>query len=191
VKVLIWTCRYRDNLDALSFIDKIKVPNGKKVTWIISYNNPYPPHEIVTVNTDKFSVSYPKGWENMIMGLNLAREFALVNGYDYMFTIEDDMIVPEDVIIRLLSWKKDVVCSAYRLKGGKGKYYPGLFKGLIEVEFVTFGCTLISRNVLEKVKFRVVTENGKVGDMAFSEDARKAGFKLYADTNLVCGHLGT
>lgn len=188
-KILIWTCRYRDNLDALSFIDKLKVPDNKKVVWIISYNNPHPPQEIVTINTEKFSVSYSKGWENIISGLNLAREFALLNGYDYMFTMEDDVIVPEDAIIRLLSWKKDIVCSAYKLKNSK--YSPGLFKGLIKVNFVTFGCTLISRKVLEKVEFKVINKNGKIGDMAFSEDARRAGFELYADTDLICPHIGT
>lgn len=58
---------------------------------------------------------------------------------------------------------------------------------LMEVLFTGLGCILISRKVLEKVKFDWAKDS--FDDAKFAEDARKAGFKVYIDTRVRCDHI--
>ncbi len=57
---------------------------------------------------------------------------------------------------------------------------------LLEVGFCGLGCVLIKREVLEKIEFRA--DETSFDDMFFSIDARKNGFKIFADTNQKCKH---
>lgn len=59
----------------------------------------------------------------------------------------------------------------------------------IPIRFCGLGCVLIHRDVLEKVPFKAeITFQGH-DDVWFSNDAAKAGFKLYADTSVKCKHM--
>ncbi len=51
------------------------------------------------------------------------------------------------------------------------------------------GCTLIHRNVLEKIKFRTHHENLVADDWMFSLDCRMHGFVQKHDLSVVCGHI--
>jgi hypothetical protein len=50
---------------------------------------------------------------------------------------------------------------------------------------------LISREVLEKISFRLSEENTTYDDMTFCEDLHKQKISLYADTAIKCKHLIT
>lgn len=62
---------------------------------------------------------------------------------------------------------------------------------IVECDAVATGCMLIHRSVLEKMKppwFEYIT-GGNSEDLIFCYNAKKAGFKVYADLSTVCGHF--
>ena len=52
-------------------------------------------------------------------------------------------------------------------------------------------CTLIKREVLENMPqpWFFPTNNGE--DLSFCKRATDAGYKIYCDTELICGHVGS
>jgi hypothetical protein len=65
--------------------------------------------------------------------------------------------------------------------------------GIQEVAEAGFGCILVHRRVLEALPspwFKYdQNEPGGGEDIGFCRDARAAGFRIYVDMNLDCGHL--
>lgn len=67
-------------------------------------------------------------------------------------------------------------------------------KGLVEIDSTGTGVIMCSRKVLETIKKpfeRIFDEDGIAilgSDLAFSEKAKEAGFKLYSDTSNICKH---
>lgn len=68
----------------------------------------------------------------------------------------------------------------------KNWLYPS---GIREYGHAGFGCTLISRRVLEKVKFKYDPKNVAQLDAYFYADSIKKGFIPYVDTGLIVGHV--
>jgi hypothetical protein len=147
------------------------------------------------------------GYKNNLKKMNKARDIFLKGDYDLFFTIEADMIVPEDCLERLVLTLNhaDVAygfyCSRHTSKrwlvfdetgsdmnpvlqkkvlDNWGKIIPSWGMG--------FGCTLIKRKVLEEITFRIV-ERGAAADAYFAQDARVAGFVQKHDLGVVCGHI--
>jgi hypothetical protein len=62
-------------------------------------------------------------------------------------------------------------------------------RGLIEVYAGSMGTTLIKREVIEKIKFRIRAEGiRQFTDFLFWHDARVAGYVGYTDTDILVGH---
>jgi len=143
------------------------------------------------------------------IGLSLvytAREAAvkafLEGPYDALLFVDSDMVVPVDMLARLVDADKDIV-SALAFKRTPG-YEPCIFsecneqeatfyldypKGLIEIEGVGMACTLIKRRVFEAVPEPWFFPHKTLGeDLSFCVRARAAEFKIFCDTELVCGH---
>jgi hypothetical protein len=60
---------------------------------------------------------------------------------------------------------------------------------VLEVGAAGFGCTLVSRKVLEAVDLRTFNNSETGGeDIAFFVDARAKGFKTVANTGVKCLH---
>jgi len=134
-----------------------------------------------------------------------AAKYLLESGCDSLLFIDSDMVVPMDLVPRLIEADKDIV-SGLAFKRVPG-YEPCIFKkcdregtqfwfdypkGLIEIQGVGMACTLIKRKVFEKTPkpwFFPETDLGE--DLAFCVRAKEQGFKIYCDTNLVCGHCTT
>ena len=149
--------------------------------------------------------------ERIVHSRNILREYALENNYDYFLSLEQDVIPPKDVLEQLLQHGKEVVTGVYFTKytiQGKPVLKPLLWKAkgktlefveeekiiqpqLIIVKASGLGCVLISREVLEKISFRLSEENTTYDDMTFCEDLHKQGISLYADTAIKCKHLIT
>ena len=164
------------------------------------------------VNVEK--IPYSKSvYERLINSRNKLRERALEGGYDYLFSIEQDVIAPKNIIQKLLEHKKDIISGVYfipEMRGDKPRLAPMIWaehptdpmkktnikdeviagKYLIKIAACGLGCLLISRKVLEKIKFRYDLKQGTgVDDSFFSFDAAKTGFEMYADTATKCKHL--
>ncbi|MBI2107153.1 glycosyltransferase [Candidatus Woesearchaeota archaeon] len=165
--------------------------------------------------------------KKMVECKNLLREKVLKEKYDYLLALDQDTIPPEDVLERLLSFKKDFIAGVYFgyphkegfnltqkniVKIDKRKAtiftpivwishpeYPKKVRyltveelkpeRLIEVFLVGSGCILLSREFLEKIKFRYVEDNTNYDDYWLCEDARESGYKVYAYTGCICKHL--
>lgn len=179
-----------------------------------------------------------KARETIVISRNLLRQKVLDGGYDYFFSLEQDVMPPINVIEAMLEDKKDIVGGMYcnmfvdnfgieqmkplvymaiskeEFEALKGEKFKGteiqkkILSGkitrpeqinsqlslnhvreprLMEVLFTGLGCMLISRKVLEKVKFGWAEDS--FDDAKFAEDARKAGFKVYVDTRIRCDHI--
>lgn len=69
------------------------------------------------------------------------------------------------------------------LQWDDGSYFP--------IDACGFGCVLISREVFERIKapWFQITEDGSE-DLQFCMKARKFGFEIFADSRVLCGHIG-
>ena len=141
---------------------------------------------------------------------NQARTMTLEGGYDALMTIEADMIPPENALQRLDRVDADIVYGLYvsrhgkhpwltmtnvteqvRGSAGKGETWQereAMWGKVVDTAGVGLGCTLIRRNVLEKIPFRV-KDQFIANDWYFAIDAREMGFSQVHDCSVVCGHI--
>ena len=148
------------------------------------------------------------------LGRNAILETALRYGSSYLLFIDDDQIIPADIIKRLYNYKKDFITALayirkppfspaiYKGKDKEGKFVPYLkhHQGLVEVDCTGLPCTLIKMSVIKKLmrkKHKEIKKRGglfyfsKFGeDINFTNELREMGVKIFADTDLVVGHLG-
>jgi len=147
--------------------------------------------------------------DRIVASRNLLREHAIEKGYDYLFSLEQDVIPEEDALQKLLAHKKEIVSGVVMNNlpvGNEIKQMPmayvvhphdptGLWyiddaelqkPQLIEIKACALGCVLIQKSVLEKITFRYT---GGFDDMMFCKDAIEAGFKIYLDTTVKPKHL--
>jgi len=137
------------------------------------------------------------------------------SGASHIFFWDDDIVLPSETIERLLQHDRDIVTGLYfkRLapytpvvydkENDKRQYrsfvdYPDDGR-LIDVKAAGLGCMLIKLDVFDSIVsdwFRWGESRGSnkdlfVGeDIWFCEQARQAGFRVYLDSGLKCGHVG-
>jgi len=138
---------------------------------------------------------------------------AIALGASHLIMMDLDQIYPVDTITKLLAHKLPIVGTKVHrryppfdpimMKGDINTYTPveGWEDGkLIEVDATGTGCLMYDMRVFYEMpgpwfKFRPNPDpdyNGVVGeDIGFSSDLRKAGYKIYVDTSIECGHLST
>lgn len=148
--------------------------------------------------------------QRIVDSRNILRQKVLDEGYDYFFSLEQDVIPPEDVIQRLLKHNKKIITGvyfSYQTNNDVTLLVPLLWQRvakdkvrfmleeeiseprLVEVGACGVGCILIHRDVLEKVKFRFDKNDKGFDDVWFCLDAFNAGFRIFADTAIKCKHL--
>lgn len=150
--------------------------------------------------------------ERITNSRNILREYAIDGGYDFFFSLEQDVIPPKDAVERLLDAKKDAVTGVYFMpykEDNKMILRPLLYqyidetkeylrqlecseiegRELLEVGACGLGCILISSRVLSNTKFRVQLEDKPFDDVWFCRDLLRYGHKLFADSKLICKHL--
>lgn len=142
---------------------------------------------------------------------NQLRQYALDNGFDFYMSIEADVIPPVDIIEKLLIHNKDLVGGWYYIgdpnyarpcvsqewkEVGNDKVVQApptqvvMAKNRLMKAFLgSMGIMLISRNVLEKIKFRVLDRFSHHDDTWFFFDCEDNGFELWIDTDLLVVHL--
>ena len=157
----------------------------------------------------------PTARERIVHARNLLRQYALDHGYDYFFSLEQDVIPPNDILERLLQHGKTAIVGVYYMeytvkRQGKPvgkKILPLLYTRkdeehlaqltieamqppqLLPIAAAGLGCILIHRSVLEHISFSYVPEKLVFDDIWFCKDLEKQHVQLYADTSLQCLHL--
>ncbi len=150
-----------------------------------------------------------KELEQAISNKNLAREYFITNkNYDHILFLDSDMILPRNILVKLLEKDKEIITAAYlnfMIIAGEKIFAPPIYKVsehegflnllrpealiqemMIEVGAAALSCCLVKRDVIERVSFRkpykVLSES-----ISFFEDAvKKLGFKAWVDTSIQC-----
>jgi hypothetical protein len=137
---------------------------------------------------------------------NIMMDAAIKYDFDYLLTVDGDMIIPDDTLVKLLSYNVDVVGGLYRQRG---KNIPEAYInhkratleqvkdiGIIDSTGVGMGCALIKTDVLKAVGYpycvyheNQIWENTLSEDYDFCKKVISKGFKIYVDTSTRCKHL--
>ena len=154
---------------------------------------------------------HPSARERIISSRNILRTKALAEGYDYFFSLEQDVVPPADIIERFLAHKKPIVAGIYYNKyptpdGQRIDLLPVAFKQtgsntlqpftpeelttkhLLTAGAIGLGCVLIHRDALQAITFRYDPTIPAFDDMHFSKDALQKGYQLFVDPALKCMH---
>lgn len=143
-------------------------------------------------------------------GRNIMIQQALDGDFTHVFFIDDDMILAKTALTKLLSHDVDIVSGLYlhrnhphrplifdqKLEDGQCRYHL-LSKGeegLIEIVNAGLGCTLIKTRVfrnMEKpwIRLAEMDKDDWNDDIGFFNRVTKAGFKVYCDLDVKCGHV--
>ena len=132
---------------------------------------------------------------------------ALMEGVDYVFWTEQDMLLPFDAVTRLFHHDKDICSGVYFLRGAS--YMPCLWmfidnpqnnpyvitpvcmfteNHVMKIDVCGFGCVLIKTDV-----FREISEpwfdmkEGYGQDVYFYRKMKDAGKEVWCDTGVQCG----
>jgi len=139
----------------------------------------------------------------------------IVNGYDYLFSVDSDISFNPDTLEKLLKHDVDVVSGLYiqRKPGqhilevyehnGRGgvnniPYEKIKGKGLLEIASCGFGCVLVKSQVMKAVGYPQFEYHSAINhantvseDVDFCRKALDKGFKIWADTTIQCRHTGS
>lgn len=191
-KLLVFTPTYGDGLLDSTLDAVAALAFDGTLTPVISRHNPYPGKDMRNV-----TAQYQRG-----------RQMVLDGDYDGLLCVEHDMIPPPHAAQTLWDDGAPVVYGVYRLRhdthvlnawtrNGKrlGKpmsFYPGLIAqarrdGRIECAGLGFGCTLMRREVLQRITFR--DESGNAPDTPFAKDCLRKGIQQIARFDVACQHV--
>lgn len=140
---------------------------------------------------------------------NLIIEKALEGGYDYVFFVEDDNLIPRDALVKLLHHKAEVVGGIYYRKylplETAGMHYdkdghPASIEYTIgdvihDTLVLPMGCTLIKTSVFEKMEkpyFKEATVKGRpalTSDTYICQKLRDSGVDIITDTSVQVLHI--
>lgn len=128
----------------------------------------------------------------------------------HVMFFDDDIAMAPDTVNRLLAHDVDMVTGLYLMRAfphqpiifdgnvgtlPKWRYLQPGDSGLIPITNAGLGCALIKTDVfraMEKPYVRIgqIELDHWSDDIDFFNRARAAGFKLYCDLNVRCGHMG-
>ena len=144
---------------------------------------------------------------------NLIAEW-VVNGYDYLFSVDSDISFKSDTLKKMLEHNVDMVAGLYiqRIPGthqielykhnDRGgftniRYEEIKNKGLVKIGGCGLGCTLIKGNVIRDIDYPHFVYHSAIDhahtiseDIDFCRKVNEKGFEIYADTSIKCTHKG-
>ena len=142
-------------------------------------------------------------------------QFALDQGANYIFWLDDDVVAPPDAFLKMFMAQKDIVNGVYWSKSNppmplmfrnhlEGPYLDWHVGDFIEVDAAGNGLTLVKTDVYRKISETVggpwystdytSFKNAKnsaannTEDLYFYWKARQAGFKIWVDTSIQAYH---
>lgn len=153
---------------------------------------------------------YVKGYDCATARNAIAKE-AIEYGFEYVLMIDSDVVVPNETLDCMLDPATDIVlglCPRKNTNIGRVEVYKD--SGPDYTDFYTYGtlppenrfrikgggfaCALIKTDVFKEMKYPyfkyVEYANGTAlsEDLYFCSEAKTAGFKIYADKRVRCGH---
>lgn len=151
--------------------------------------------------------------EALARAQKFARKFAIKEDYDYMLSLESDIMIKPDTIHRLMAWGKDVITALYLIgnddikipcitlpKYSKelGAWGTRLLKpeeipqymnqGLRQVQAGGMGCCLIHKNVFKKIDFYFDPRFRSHSDVYFFNHCWENKIGSYVDTGVYLDH---
>lgn len=145
-------------------------------------------------------------YQDVLHKYQQARRLVLGGGFDALLTIEADMLVPELALDRLWALDADVTYSLYCSRRQKHRWLvftsveereaeilsvdncKAFWGCAIDSAGIGLGCTLIRREVLEDLDFRM-QPGGPAADWWFALDCLGQGYRQVSDLGTVCGHM--
>jgi len=143
-------------------------------------------------------------------------EFALQQGANYIYWLDDDVIAPPDSFLKLYRHNRDIINGVYWSKSNppmpllfrghlQGPYWDWHIGDLIEIDAAGNGLTLVKTDVYRKMEKELggpwystdyVSFAGVDGpsapnnteDLYFYWKAKKLGYKIWADTSVQAYH---
>lgn len=142
-------------------------------------------------------------------------EYALSQGANYIYWLDDDVVPPPDAFLKMYVLNKDIINGVYWSKSNppmpllfrghmEGPYWDWHVGDLIEIDAAGNGLTLVKTDVYRKIakdiggpwysvdfsSFAGVEKGGpnNTEDLYFYWKARKAGYKIWADTSIQALH---
>ena len=132
----------------------------------------------------------------------------VVNAYDYLLAIDHDVVFPADTLKKMLAHDKPIVSGVYRqrLEPQMIELYDlnmrrldvsQLTGTLQEIGGCGFGCVLVKKEVFSAIQYpwffyhQALNHNHTFSeDLDFCKKVLEKGFKLYADSSILCKHIG-
>jgi FkbM family methyltransferase len=135
--------------------------------------------------------------------------------YDYLFSVDSDIILPKDALKKMIAADKDVISGLYIQRipnthtlevymdvpnGGCTNIPYHLIKGtgIVKIAACGMGCALIKGEVFRKLQYphffykSALNHKDTVSeDVYFCSKARDAGFDIWADSSIMCDHKGS
>jgi FkbM family methyltransferase len=134
----------------------------------------------------------------------------VVRGFDYLFAVDHDVTFAPDTLKKMLYHDKDVVSGIYRqrlpvqaieiydLNQRRMDISQLVGKPLVQIGGCGFGCVLVKKEVMVKVGYPqfeyhpALDHNNTISeDNDFCRKVSKAGFSIWCDPSILCGHIGT
>lgn len=161
----------------------------------------------LSIQENAYSVCYAR---------NQAVADMLAGDFSHLFFCDDDVHLPEKCITELLRTNKPVVggcypsiktnapgdldAAPYVVVKHQGQWLKNWFKGSMRVQAVGTGCVLIRRAVFDKVSFPwfrwgeywtpgIAELQQQSDDLDFCTRADEAGFQVWANGDIRCGHV--
>lgn len=145
---------------------------------------------------------------------NLIAEWA--KRYDYLFSVDSDIILPKDTLRKMLEADKDMVSGMYIQRipdthtleiymldqNGGIVNIPNEFiapiNGLVEIAGCGLGCCLVKGEVFRSIEYPHFVYKSALDhkdtvseDIYFCMQVRNLGFKIWVDTTIKCDHKGS
>ena len=155
---------------------------------------------------------FVKGYDCARARNEIAKE-AIQYEFDYVLMVDSDMILPNNTLVSMFRDPKDICLGVYPRKNtstgqtecfkANQKDYIDVYtydeldqfqRGYVEIKGGGFVCTLMQTDVFHNLDYPyfkyVVYGSGDVlsEDNYFCGSAIAAGYKVYMDTNVRCGH---
>lgn len=165
---------------------------------------------------DGYKVDFQYFWGYQVEQVrNLIAHWIINYGYDYLFSVDSDIAFAPDTLKKFLSYDKDMVTGLY-IQRIQGKHCVEVMRknqwggvahvpyeelkgqGLVQVDGCGFGCVLIKRQVFDAIpyphfvyKSAIDHANTISEDVYFCQQARARNFEIWADTGVLCDHIGS